>query len=69
MVWFIEIYPKGPRKGISSNYANAVQQHIFRATQATQLAARQRSDGWMREFNVTFAKLRPNRKVGTMVIR
>ena len=26
-------------------------------------------DGWMREFNVTFAKVRPNRQAGTMVMR
>ena len=26
-------------------------------------------DGWMREFNVTFAQVRPNRQAGTMVMR
>ena len=26
-------------------------------------------DGWMREFNVTFAKVRPNRQAGTTVMR
>ena len=27
-----------------------------------------RMDGWMREFNVTFALVRPNRQVGTTVM-
>ena len=26
-------------------------------------------DGWMREFNVTFAQVRPNRQAGTTVMR
>ena len=26
-------------------------------------------DGWMREFNVTFASVRPNRQAGTTVMR
>ena len=26
-------------------------------------------DGWMREFNVTFASVRPNRKAGTTIMR
>ena len=26
-------------------------------------------DGWMREFNITFAQARPNRQAGTTVIR
>ena len=26
-------------------------------------------DGWMREFNVTFAEVRPNRQAGTTVMR
>ena len=27
------------------------------------------SDGWMREFNATFAQVRPNRQAGTIVMR